>query len=217
MGIRLEMSCEQLSRVEKLLYGIPNGASTAISNAFNSGLNAAKTEARKQIQQRYAISWAQLSREKFMKVKIQKSYKAGTASIEFSGQKIPLYKYSTYPKNRTYVGEQIPVVVDRFTLSNEKWRMVFKNSHVKAMDTKAKGWQHDADWFIATFSNDHTGIFSRVGIMTSGKKERIKEAFGYSVADMLDYEPAKEAVAKRVQEVVERRLEHEIGRILSRY
>lgn len=70
MGIRLEMSCEQLSRVEKLLYGIPNGVATAESNAFNRGINAGKTEANKQIRQRYAISAGNVS--KYQKVTMRK-------------------------------------------------------------------------------------------------------------------------------------------------
>lgn len=214
MGIRLEMSCEQLSRIEKLLYGIPNGVATAESNAFNRGITAGKTEAKKQIRQRYAISAGNLS--KYQRVTMRKSSGGGEAAIEFSGPKIPIYKFKPSPASRTYVGEKIPIPISG-SGEDAVWRMVFKNGKVKAMDAKASGFKSGHNWFIANFSSGHTGIFKRTGGTTSNGKPKIEEVWGFAVADMLDYEPAKEAVAKRVQEVVERRLEHEIGRILSRY
>ena len=85
------------------------------------------------------------------------------------------------------------------------------------MDAKESGYKSGKTWFIATFSSGHTGIFTRTGGDTANGRAKIEEIWGFSVADMLDYEPAKEAVGKRIEEVVGQRLEHEIGRLLSRY
>lgn len=214
MSVKVELSCEQLNRVEKLLYGIPNAVETAESNAFNRGLTAGKTEANKQIRQRYAISSGMVNR--FGKATLRRSSGGGDAAIEFSGTKIPAFKFKPAPAARTYVGERIPVVI-RGEGQDAVWRLVFKNAAVKAMDIKETGYHIGSKWFIANFKSGHSGIFKRTGEITSGNKPKIREIWGPSVADMLDYEPAKEAVAERVQEVVNQRLEHEIGRILSRY
>ena len=176
MGIRLEMSCEQLSRVEKLLYGIPNGVATAESNAFN--------------RQRYAISAGNVS--KYQKVTMRKSSGGSEAAIEFSGPKIPIYKFKPSPASRTYVGEKIPIPISGEG-EDAVWRMVFKNGKVKAMDAKASGFKSGHNWFIANFPSGHTGIFKRTGGTTSNGKPKIEEVWGFAVADMLDYEPAKEA------------------------
>lgn len=214
MAIRLEMSCEQLSRVEKLLFGIPGAAEKAESNAFNRGLTAGKTEASKQIRQRYAISAGNVSKNQ--RVTLRRSSGGGDAAIEFSGPKIPIYKFRPSPAARTYVGQKIPIPISGDG-EDAVWRMVYKNSKVKAMDAKASGFKSGHNWFIANFSSGHTGIFKRIGGTTSGGKPKIEEVWGFAVADMLDYAPAKEAVGKRVQEVVAQRLEHEIGRILGKF
>lgn len=214
MAVRIDLSIQQMERVEKLLYGIPNGVASAETAAFNRGLKAGKTEANRQIRQRYAISAGNVS--KYSKVKLRKSSGGSDAEIEFSGPKIPLFKFKPAPSSRTYVGKKIPVLI-RGDGEDALWRMVFKNSRVRGMDAKASGFKSGDKWFIATFASGHTGIFKRTGGTTSGGKAKIEEVWGFAVADMLDYEPAKEAVAEKIQEVVGKRLEHEIGRILSRY
>lgn len=216
MGIRLELSVEQLDRLETLLYGIPNGVNTAESNAFNRGLTAGKTEANKQIRQRYAISAGNVSANS--KVTLRRSSGGGNAAIEFAGPKIPLFKFKPSPGNRSYTGTRIPVPVrGDGEDGNPVWRMVFKNTNVKGMDAKASGYKSGKNWFIANFKSGHTGIFKRTGGSTENNRAEIREIWGFAVADMLDYEPAREAVEKRVEEVVGQRLEHEIGRLLSRY
>ena len=216
MGVRIELSIEQLERAEKLLYGIPNGVETAESGAFNRGLTAGKTEASKQIRQRYAIASGTVN--KYQRVTLQRSSGGGDAAIVFSGPKIPLFKFKPSPASRTYVGEKIPVPIRGDGENGDAvWRMVFKNAKVRGMDAKASGFKSGKNWFIANFSSLHTGIFKRTGDSTAGNRAAIEEIWGFAVADMLDYEPAKEAVGKRIEEVVGQRLEHEIGRLLSRY
>ena len=214
MSIRINLSIEQLERAKKLLYGIPNGVKSAESNAFNRGLAAGKTEANKQIRQRYAIAAGNVS--KYSKVTLRRSSGGGEAAIEFSGPKIPLFKFKPSPSARTYTGQRIPVPIQGDG-EDSVWRTVFKNARVRGMDAKASGYKSGERWFIANFASGHTGIFKRTEESTENGKAKIEEIWGFAVADMLDYEPAKEAVAEKIQDVVGRRLEHEIGRILSRY
>ncbi len=205
--MRVIFTSEQLERAEKLLYGIPGATDKAVSNAFNRGLQTAKTEANRQIKQRYAITQGKVA--KHSKVTIEKaSSNGGDAAIVFAGSKIPLYEYSTNPKNRTYVGEKIVL-----KFKDGRTHQVFKNKPVATMDAKDSGWKRGTKAFIATMQSGHTGVFER----EEQGRFPIKQLYGFSIADMLDYEPAKEAVAEKTAETVDKRLEHEIGRILSQY
>ena len=210
--MRIEISCEQLERVEKILHGIPGAAEKATGRALNRGLSTAKSEASRQIRQRYAIASGKLG--KYQKVKLKQAGESGEGSIEFSGPKIPLYQFTVRPGARSYLPERIAVPINA---ESNIWRIVFKNADVSAMDSKESGMQKRGRGFIATFQSGHTGIFKRTGGTTSGGKAKIEEYWGYAVADMLDYEPAKEAIAEKVQETVNKRLEHEIGRVLDQY
>ena len=209
--MRISISCEQLERMEKLLHGIPGAIPKAEANAFNRGLEAGKAEANRQIRQRYAISSGNLS--KYEKIKIQRASAGGTEGyIEFRGPKIPLFKFTPSPKSRTYVNERIPVMIH-----GVGWRNIYKSGAVSAMDSKESGMRARPIGFIATFKSGHTGIFKRTGEETESGKTQIEEYWGYSVADMMDYEPARKAVEDKVSETVNKRLEHEISRILSQY
>ena len=217
MGSRIGLSIEQMDRAEKLLYGIPDGLKTAESNAFNRGLTAGKTEASKQIRQRYAISAGNVKKYQ-NEPRLQRSSGGGDAAIVFSGPKVPLFRFKPSPGNRSYTSTRIPVPVRGDGEDGDPvWRMVFKNTNVKGMDAKASGYKSGKNWFIANFKSGHPGIFKRTGGSTENNRAEIQEIWGFAVADMLDYEPAREAVKKRVEEVVGQRLEHEIGRLLSRY
>lgn len=213
--MQIELTIQQLDRMEALLHGIPGAVKTAETNAFNRGLTAGKTEANKQIRQRYAISSGNVSQ--YSKATLRRSSGGGNAAIEFSGPKIPIYKYKPSPATRTYVGQYIPVVISEPKGDDPMWRMVFKNAKVSAMDAKESGYKSGTNWFIANFQSGHTGVFKRTGKAKDSGKPEIEEIWGFAVADMLDYDPAKEAVAERIEEVVNDRIEHEIGRILSRY
>lgn len=209
MAIQVSVSCEQLERVEKLLYGIPGAVEKARANAFNRGLETARTTASKEIRKRYAIAAGNLKKKITVK---RASAGGGNASIEFAGPKIPLYKYTPSPKSRTYTTERVPVEI-----RENVWRLVHKTGRVSAMDSRESGMQARPSAFIATFSSGHTGIFRRVGGNTENGKAKIEEYWSYSIADMLDYGPAKEAVAEKTAETVNRRLEHEISRVLGEY
>lgn len=210
--MRIEITCEQLSRAEKLLHGIPDAVPKVTANAMNRGIQTLEAEANRQIRKRYAISPKNM-RKYQKRTKKRAVWNGGsTASIEISGPKIPLHKYTANPSVRTYTTEKTPVEIE-----DAVWKIVNKHAKVSAMDSKESGMVARPAAFIATFKSGHTGIFKRAGGRTGSGKEKIKEYWGYSVAEMLDYEPAKLEIAEKVQETVNKRLEHEIGRILSSY
>lgn len=217
--MRIEITCEQLQRAEKLLHGIPNAVPKATANAMNRGLDTLRAESSRQIRKRYAISSGSV--KKYQRVTLKRAAGAGdnTASIEFAGKKIPLYQFRPSAKTRTYTPQKIPVRIfgTGGNAGEAVWRLVNKNAGISAMDIKESGMQARPKAFIATFRSGHTGLFKRTGKQTGTGNGEIKEYWGPGVADMLDYEPAKQEIAEKVQETVNKRMEHEIGRILSRY
>lgn len=203
--LKLEVEIEGVERAEKLLHGIDGAKDQAVRRAFNRGTKKARTEAKREATKRYAITQGNIM--KYSKVTLTPS-DGSTAKIEFSGQKIPLYRFTTRPKNRTYTGEKIVLM-----FRDGQTHAVFKNKPVSAMDAKATGFREEKNSFIATMQTGHTGLFKRLG----QDRYPIKEEWGFALADMLDYEPARESIMEKTAEEVNKQLEHEIGRILGRY
>ena len=202
-------------RAELILHGIEGAAPEAMARAINRGMEAGKAEANRQIRQRYTISAKNLDK----KIKIRRATANSEGELKFSGPKVAAFKFTPKPSGRTYVGRKIPVPISFGTEpgGKDKWRMAFANAPVSVMEAKETGYRTGPKWFIATFQSGHTGIFKRTEGKTESGKPKLEEIWGYSVADMLDYEPAREAVENRISEVIGQRTEHEIGRVPSRY
>lgn len=216
--MRVEIQAPNLERAELLLNGIPGAAQRARQSAFNRGILAGKAEGTRQIKQRYAITTGNL--KKYEKVTLRRASGASDAELKFEGPKVPLFKFTPVPKNRSYTGRRIPVPISLGTEENgkDKWRLAFANTDVKAMDIFETGYKTGPQWFIATFQNGHTGIFKRRGQARTGTgQQKLEEIWGQSVSDMIDYEPARESVMERTAQVVNDRLEHEIGRELGKF
>lgn len=202
IGINIDQA--QIDHINIMLHQAPEKARRVYRNAFNRGLEAARTQAAEEIRQRYDITSGNL--RPYQNIRLKMAAQSGpdiVGEINFSGAKIPLYRFNPSPKTRTYTA--------RYVNGIGGWRIT---TAVSAADNKGQMIRRRAA-FIATFKSGHTGIFARTGGTTSSGKDKIREYFGYSVADMLDYLPAREAIEKKTAETVEKRLDHELLRVLS--
>lgn len=209
--VNIEIDPKQIDHVNKLLYTMPDKARTVYRNAINRGLTAAKTQGRKEIKERYYITSGRM--KKYEHITMRKAEQTGsdvTGEIQFAGGKIPLYKFRVSPKERRYTS--------RYANGRYGWRITGK---VSAGDIRANGMVRREPAFIAEFKSHHKGIFYRTGEKTNiGKpkkyqKDKLHEYYGPSVSDMLDYEEARDAILERAGEVVEKRIDHELWRVLS--
>lgn len=203
--IRIEIDQAQIDHVNKILYTTPEKTRTVFRNAINRGLIAARTQAAKEIKERYDIKSGNL--KTYETIKLRQAEQTGSdiaGEISFAGGKIPLYKFHPSPKNRKYTS--------RYVNSVSGWRIT---TPVSATDIKASGMVRRSAAFIATFQSGHTGIFRRAGTKTSAGKDKIHEYYGPSVADMLDYEEAREAIQNRAADIVATRIDQELYRILN--
>lgn len=183
----IEISSEDIERVETMLTGVPKGAERAFSAAINRGLSHTKTQAFKKVRNVYAVNQNELN--KATRTRVQKANTGNLAGyVSFSGVKIPLYKFQVTPKTpRT--GKKVRAGV-------------MKNGGATFEDA-----------FIAKMDSGHTGIFERI----TSKRLPIEEKMGLSAAQMVKNEVIMEQLEKEAQEKVDERLKHEIDRILNGY
>jgi hypothetical protein len=213
-GVSITVDKAQVEHVNKLLANAPEKALTVYRRAFDRGLKAARTQASREITSRYAIKAENLRTYETIRSRIDTNTDGVTGYINFAGAKIPLYRFNPKPKDRQYTS--------RYVNGVGGWRIT---TDVYAADLKGKGQMiRRRTAFIATFQSGHKGLFYRVikqdpktgkQVKTSGGKVPLEEMWGFSVADMLDYKPAREAIQERARQVVEERIDHELLRTLE--
>lgn len=202
-GVSITIDQRQVDHVNKLLSSVPEKAVTVYRRAFDRGLQAARTQAAREIRQRYAIQNKDLRTYQTIRSKVDVSSDGVVGYINFSGAKIPLYRFTPRPKERKYTNRYVNGVAG--------WRIT---TDVSASDVKGQMIRRRTA-FIATFQSGHRGIFARTGRKTETGKDELREFYSFSVADMLDYEPAREAIEQRAAEIVQNRIDHELIRALN--
>lgn len=231
-GVRVEIDHDKIAHVNMLLKAFPDKALTVYERAMRRGIQAGKTQADKEMAARYAISPQRLGTKYKKYFDGVRRDGAGVAGhIHFSGAKIPIYMFNIKPSSREYT--------TRYVNGIGGWRIT---TTINAEENKGKPLVRKG-MFIAGMTNGHgekegydygglahTGVFSRYGAngklfgwtntdernrRTKRSKQRVREIFSYSVRDMLDYDPAREAIRERMREIVEKRIDHELLRELD--
>lgn len=105
----------------------------------------------------------------------------------------------------SFSGYKIPLYKFRVTSDSA-------GKHVRAV-VKKGGDTEFRHAFVAHMRNGHTGIFER----KTSERFPIEEKMGLAAAQMVKNEKIVSAVEKDAQELVSKRLEHEIERILNGY
>lgn len=183
----VEISAEALSRVEKILSGVPGGARKALSSAMNRGLSRIKTVASKEVREVYTVSASAINEH--TKIHVFHSTAGNIAGyVRYSGHAIPLYKFKVTPKSPG------------------------SGRTVHAIVKKGEGGDLPHH-FIGKMESGHTGVFKRKG----KERLPIVEKTGLSMAEMVGNDKVVESVEKEVQDTMEKRIEYEISRILHGY
>lgn len=183
----IEISAETIERVNKILSGVPKGAEKALSNAMNRGLQKVKSSSLKQVKTVYAVKSGDFNAATRTKVR---STSAGNLAgyVSFSGVKIPLYKFNVTPK--------VPGTGNIVRAGQQKGVL--------------SPFEHA---FIAGMKSGHMGIFERTGV----KRFPIEEIMGASGAEMVGNAAVLPEIEKEAQDVLDKRIEHEINRLLNGY
>lgn len=202
----IEITSEDVARVEKILHDVPGGAERALSNAMNRGLSKVRTAAFKEVRGVYNVQNAALKAATSTRIR-RASGNNMIGSILFSGVKIPLYKFKVTPQ-AIGTGETV------------------KGSLEKGHMTEF------AHAFIAEMDTGHIGVFERTGVQgiesrlqklkdkgKAGNKhtEKVGEIMGLSAIQMIGNSDVIERVESEAQETISTRIDHEIDRILNGY
>lgn len=210
-SVHIEITGGSLDRAERLLAGIPGGTEKALKSAMSRAVSNLRTNAVKEIRKEYDISAAAVRAEENVKSRYTYSGGSVTATVMFSGHKIPLYRYNgTSPK--------VPTVNRSKTiLAIADHRLVPVHPGVAASGHQKKDTSVTKfdDAFIAGMNSGHIGIFERTGGTSAGGGDAIHELMGSSVAQMLGNETVREEVTKAAWDKFEERLDHEVTALLN--
>lgn len=184
----VQISAEQIKHAQKALRGITKGAETASMRALNRAMTAGKTVASRSASRTYEVKMAEVRKT----ISTSKATKGNlTANVVSRGKRIPLSEFKTKPRKPAF-GQGKP-----FAVSVRK-------------DTGFK--QIKGAFLNRDSSTGRLEVFRRVG----QARYPIHTQYGPSVPTMLGGQTVREAVEDRANEVLADRLNHEIGRMLSR-
>lgn len=213
VDVQVRIDERQVQHINKVLYQTPDKARTVFRNALSRGMTAAQVQARKEIRSRYDITTANIKKYEKVRTRYIDAGNALRGEVSFSGGKIPLYRFHPSPAVRKYTNQYAHVL---YTDNPEDWRRYRKTAPESAADVRGSMQLRPAA-FIASFNSGHIGLFKRTGGRTSEKREKLREYWGFAVADMLDYPEAREAIQVRAEEITAKRLDHELLRIMNGY
>lgn len=185
MSVRVsEVGAESLSRVNKILAGIPGGIWKASYAALKRAGNTAKTRAGQFASAEYAIK-----KGDFMKNVHHKSHITSEAGgivsmrVSYAGNVIPLLSFNTRYSRNGLLQTQV----------------------------KRGGASTVLEHAFAAKVFGPIGAFERVG----ERRFPVEQKYGPSTAHMMSSENVVEKMDDTVRETFERRLEHEITRVLN--
>lgn len=206
--IDVDISKETADRMHAVLEGMGLAEEKVLKPALARGLSAGKTAFNKQIKTVYNIEPNRLSTQyaQFGYKNVSTEGDKIIGSIEFSGGVIPLYKFEVSPTEAKYG-------TGRKTVMSS----VMRGGGAEAIN----------NGFIAEMGNGYVGVFERKGTWrrktrptqtgrNTENNEKIKELFGPSLARMAENTVVLQTVEDRVNEVINKRIEHEIERLLSK-
>lgn len=177
----IEVTAEQVERVNKLLYQVPGGIQKVLFNSIKRGATTVKTKAAQEAARTYHISAAKFKRSG----KFNRSMGSElTAVVSFAGNLIPLIDFSvSYGKN----GGVMATV-------------------------KKDGGGAIKSAFVANM-----GYGSRVFERQGKSRFPVEQKYGPSAAHMIDNDEVKYRIEEKAQQTVDKRIEHELTRLLDGY
>lgn len=202
----IELSVARLEELSRMVEGVPEQMERVLQRSLNRGLDAAKTRAFRSVSDKYDITQTEAKKNtRFWMKRARKEGDQVIGYIQYHGNKVPLYKFKG--NQRTTKKGLVKVRVRR-----ESARAALESA------------------FITAMPNGHVGIFERVNGEYSDKRvgkvkrskssgrtkyaEAIKEKYGPSVPEMLENEQVIGKIQDEVQEMIDRRIDHELEQLL---
>ena len=183
----IEITNEQIERVHLLLGNIKGAPNKAFYNVINRGLNTVRSQTGKVIRQTYNIKQSDITANQNMKMK-RATGSDLVGSIEFAGTVIPLKRFKVSPSAPAKRTVSVSVL-------------------------KAEGGARLESAFVADLGRYGVGVFERL----TRRRDSSQQLYGPSTAHMMGNENVLEKVEEAAQDTIDKRVEHEITRILNGY
>lgn len=183
----IELSIPQFERLQKRLKDIPEKIPVVTARAINRAAEAAKTEGSKFVRETYTVKHSSVLR----KIKIKKAYPADLiADIRVTGRTLSVINFR--------VKKNVPLPTRK---KYAKVRVKKKGGKLKAIKGS----------FLLTTTKGYTNVFTRI------TKERfpLRSHHGPSVPQMMGNEEGLKRMEDKAREVLDKRLDHEIERVLG--
>lgn len=184
-GLTMEVAEDSLDRVTALLAGISGGIYKAVGSALARAAAAGRTEAKRPVTQEYTIS--------------QSEFLARTRNIN----NIVRESNGSISISFGFAGNVIPLLRFNTTIGNSgKVITQVKRSGAAATLNRA---------FVAQLGG-HRGIYERVG----SERFPVRELYGPATPQMMySNEDVMDAIDQKMADTYEKRIDHEILRILN--
>lgn len=197
IDITIQPDKDAIETWKKATRGVvkPDAFNKALMRAINRALAAAKTQAKKEVSQRFTV------KQKDIADTVKTKTAGGSslhAELRFTGQNIPAIKFKIKPNT--------PQPAQRPTIT---------------VQYKKDGGGPAPGKFVAVMKSGHVGVFARSQDKFMKKnplRQAIEELAGPSVVGMLtvnDGDPS-EAIQDRANEILSARIDHEMRRLLDK-
>ena len=185
----IEITEKQIDRVNLMLGGLKNAPRNAFGNVINRALATIRSQSGKEIRKTYKIKQADITSNQNIGMKRASGSGVVEGSISYAGTLIPLIKFNVNPSQpRRKAAVSVSVL-----------------QH--AGRTKL---QHA---YVANLGRYGVGLFER----ETSKRESSKQLYGPSTAHMVENEDVLTKVEAAAMDTIDKRIEHEITRILNGY
>lgn len=183
----ITVDARELANAVTILHNIPNGIDRAARSAVNKTIKGVRTDARKEVTQRYVIKAGTVQRAMTIQMARQGALEA---VVRAQGRPIALSKFKVSPKR-----------VQRRGRKNRKIAVSVRKGSSKTLNSA----------FAASFQSGHTGVVERVG----AKRFPVKELYGPSIPQMMGNKEVSSSVNQHARERLRKNFAHGVNRILK--
>ncbi len=185
----IEITENQINRINLLLGGVKDAPRKVLGNVINRALVTVRSQSGKEIRKTYKIKQRDITGNQRMTVK--QAMGGGDSvegSISYAGTLIPLIKFNVTPKEP-------------------------KRKAVSVSVLEHAGRTRLLHAYVTNLGRYGVGVFER----ESKERNSSKQLYGPSTAHMVENEDVLTKIESAATETIEKRVEHEITRILNGY
>ena len=203
--MQVELKTIGFKEVERILGDMHKKAPSVLFNVINRVTSNIRKNLSKKVLKRYGIKSAEVKKT----VKTKRASKSNpSAYVSSSGEALPLIKFKVKPTD--VISQKLIKIKDRKSVKGK----VLKSQKLKVI-------RHA---FVQKMPSGHIGVFRRKLISENLKKmagnsaikKTIHELHGPSVPQMVANEEVMKRILTEATETYNKRLEHEIKRILGK-